>query len=67
MKAALKILFVVFLCSWMVVSICLLTLIINGGYDMGYRQGQIDALTGNVKYELVTKPDKTVVWDRKGD
>lgn len=32
--------------------------------DGRYRQGQIDALTGNVKYELVTQPDSTRVWKR---
>ena len=27
-----------------------------------YKRGQIDALTGHVKYELKTQPDKTVEW-----
>lgn len=27
-----------------------------------YKQGQVDALTGNVKYELVTQDDSTKVW-----
>ncbi len=31
-------------------------------YKNGYEKGQIDALTGNVKYELVTQPDSTRVW-----
>ena len=36
-------------------------------YDIGdpYGQGQIDALTGNVKYELVSHPDGTKTWESK--
>ena len=34
-------------------------------YTALYRQGQVDALTGNVKYHLVDKPDGTKVWERK--
>lgn len=30
----------------------------------GYKQGQVDALTGKVKYVLVEKSDKTKVWIR---
>ena len=30
-----------------------------------YRQGQIDALTGKIKYELLPQPDGTVVWVEK--
>lgn len=29
-----------------------------------YRVGQIDALTGKVKYHLVVKPDSTRVWEK---
>lgn len=35
------------------------------GKDDGYRQGQIDALTGKVKYELVVQPDSTRTWEKK--
>ena len=28
----------------------------------GYKQGQIDALTGKIKYTLVTNPDSTREW-----
>ncbi len=31
-------------------------------YQDGYEKGQIDALIGNIKYELVTQPDSTRVW-----
>ena len=27
-----------------------------------YKRGQIDALTGDIKYELVTSSDSTRVW-----
>ena len=29
-----------------------------------YKNGQIDALTGNVEFNLVTKPDSTREWER---
>jgi len=28
-----------------------------------YKKGQVDALTGTVKYHLVTKPDSTKTWE----
>ena len=28
-----------------------------------YKQGQIDALTGKIKYELKTNPDSTKTWE----
>lgn len=30
-----------------------------------YKQGQIDALTGKVKFELKTQTDGTKIWQRK--
>lgn len=30
-----------------------------------YKQGQIDAVTGNMKYELVVQPDSTTTWEMK--
>lgn len=32
--------------------------------EVNYKKGQIDALTGRIKYELVTKPDSTKVWEK---
>ena len=29
-----------------------------------YKNGQIDALNGNVKYELITNQDSTRIWER---
>ena len=37
------------------------------GKNIGHRQGQIDALTNNVRYKLVTMPDSTKVWERIGE
>ena len=31
-------------------------------YSWGYKQGQIDAITNDIKYELVMNPDKTSEW-----
>lgn len=28
-----------------------------------YRDGQVDALTGHLKYHLVTQPDSTKTWE----
>jgi tryptophan-rich sensory protein len=33
-------------------------------YEDSYKQGQIDALTGTIKYELVTQSDSTKTWER---
>lgn len=35
------------------------------GVSNDYKQGQIDALTGKVNYELKTMPDSTKVWVKK--
>jgi len=32
--------------------------------DFYYKQGQIDAINGIIKYELVEQDDKTVDWQR---
>lgn len=33
----------------------------KGGYEGGYEQGQIDALNGKWKYEVVVKPDTSYI------
>jgi len=33
--------------------------------NSSYKQGQIDALTGNIKYELQIQPDSTIIWVEK--
>lgn len=30
-----------------------------------YRKGQIEALTGDVRYELVVQPDSSKIWKRR--
>ncbi len=37
---------------------------INTNLDLRYRQGQIDALTGKVEYELRVNPDSTETWHK---
>ena len=48
-----------------IVIIITVITIISDPYSEGYKQGQIDALTGTVHYELVTSPDSTRSWERK--
>uniref|UniRef100_A0A6M3IU41 Uncharacterized protein n=1 Tax=viral metagenome TaxID=1070528 RepID=A0A6M3IU41_9ZZZZ len=36
-------------------------------YDIGYKYGQVDSLTGKVKYELVEHLDKTKEWKKIKD
>ena len=35
-------------------------------FNNGYRTGQADALSGNIKYELVTQPDNSKTWEEIG-
>lgn len=35
------------------------------GYKNGYKEGQIDAILGKVKFEIVSQPDKTSIWREK--
>ena len=34
------------------------------GYQNGYKKGQIDAINGIIKYELVEQEDKSFQWRR---
>jgi ABC-type dipeptide/oligopeptide/nickel transport system permease subunit len=46
--------------------ICLIISLFAGlqsGFSSGYKRGQIDALSGKIKYELVQHDDKTVTWE----
>ena len=36
-----------------------------GEYTQLYKQGQIDALSGKVVFELKKQEDNTVIWERK--
>ena len=47
--------------------VCTVLYVSGADYDKGYRQGQIDALTGTVKYELVTQADSTKMWQEVSD
>lgn len=35
------------------------------GWEAGYWRGQIDAINGVIKYELVKQPDGSVEWEEK--
>jgi len=47
---------------WIVLFILLVVWINIGFKKTGYKQGQIDAINGNIKYELVEQPDRTTKW-----
>lgn len=47
--------------GWFMIGIVVTLLIFKYVADP-YKQGQVDALTGNIKYELVTQDDSTRVW-----
>lgn len=47
--------------GWFMIGVVVTLLIFMYVVDP-YKQGQVDALTGNVKYELVTQDDSTKVW-----
>jgi hypothetical protein len=32
--------------------------------DIGYKEGQIDAITNNIEYRLIIMPDSTKVWEK---
>ena len=42
----------------------ILTMIIDNVFREPYKHGQIDALTGNIKYELIENSDSTKTWER---
>jgi len=56
-----------FMCGWIVgVVVMLISTTIFDEHTASYRQGQIDALSGEkVQFELKRQPDGTVVWVRK--
>ena len=41
------------------IGVCLGLIIGISYHNMNYKQGQIDAFNGKVKYELILHPDKT--------
>lgn len=49
-----------------ILIVIIIALLFLGGficYSKGYYKGQVHALTGNVKYELVVNPDSTRTWE----
>lgn len=43
----------------------ILGMVAAGAHNGGYKQGQIDAINGNVNYILVVNPDKSTSWELK--
>lgn len=37
------------------------------GLNNGYKEGQIDAINGVIKYELVINKDKSMTWAEKNE
>jgi len=45
-----------------IVIIVLLSLVTILTYFIGYKHGQVDALTGEIHYKLIENSDKTKEW-----
>ncbi len=53
--------------AFLVLVIVLITLTLYPESNKLYKQGQIDALTGKIEYELVVQIDSTRTWERIWD
>lgn len=42
--------------------LCVIMFIVKDPEAIAYKKGQIDALTGKVKFKLITNPDSTKTW-----
>lgn len=50
--------------GFIIAFLILVCFLISGiAYNYGIKKGQIEALTGVIKYELVTHPDSTKTWE----
>lgn len=49
----------------MFIATCIWLMVLSNVTDTSYKEGQIDALTGKIKYELKTNVDSTRVWVEK--
>ena len=47
--------------------LAIIMMLILGTPDSRYKDGQVDALTGKVKYELVVQDDSTRTWESIGE
>jgi len=43
----------------------IITFLFLCAFDRTYKDGQIDAINGNIKYELVKRSDGTTKWEYK--
>lgn len=47
---------------WLVCIFSFMVILVIYIYEYGYKKGQIDALTGTIKYELKTNKDQSRSW-----
>ena len=53
----------VFYVIWVILMIsCVLWAIFGWGLEKGYKHGQIDAIRGEIRYELKEKPNGETKW-----
>lgn len=50
------------ICLGVILSSAIVACVLEVVSGNAYRQGQIDAMNGTIKYELKTMPDKTIQW-----
>ena len=56
---------------YQLVFLLIISILVSIGYcvldinEYSYKQGQIDAINGKIKYELVKQPDGTTEWKEK--
>lgn len=48
----------------MILGGAIIIVILLGTYGNVYKRGQIDALSGNIAYELVKQPNGETVWQK---
>jgi len=63
----LEIIQVVLVIAFLFVIGCAILDKIDSSYDDGYKQGQVDALLGKIKYHKVENEDKELVWEEIED
>lgn len=62
---AVNIFFVMFMIVICICTIAIIAVFVFFAFESNYRQGQIDALSGKVYYELAKQADGSVIWTKK--
>lgn len=47
-----------------IIMLIVIFIAVRAGYYEGYKKGQIDSMTGKIKYKLVEYPDGEKLWTR---